>query len=866
VARVVSRSLALAVLVLASIPHVAGAAVTVRAAVERNQVFVGEPFVLTIDVEGTQQAGPPELGDLGAFDASYVGPTTRFSSVNGRVTSSVTHRYALTAKQQGSYRLGPFRVSADGAVYETVPVVVQVAPRSSARGVGPQGDEKIRLVLEPEKATAYVGERIPISVELFIGDVAVDDLHFPTVEADGYAVDKFTAQPSQRQEIIRNQRWTIFKFRTTVTPLRPGALPIGPTTLNLSMVERARRRGSLFDDFFAMTQARPVDLSADPVTVDVRPLPAEGRPADFSGAIGQFDFDVTAEPREVNAGDPITVHMEIRGVGNVESSTPPRVPVGKEFRAYDPTTAAGAAGPGHLTVEQVLIPRDATARELPAIRFSFFEPESGTYHTIARGPLPITVRNAPSTQTAVIGGEAPAPKKAPEKERLGRDIVYIKDSPGALNARERRFYLQPWFVVFQALPVLLVGVMAAGLRRRRALDADPRLARQQRAGKTAEKRLSALSKATRDKSFYDGLTAAVAAYLADKLDLAPGAVDRTSVAARLDRAGAADAVRANAARFFEIVERVRYAPGAAGDGDSREALELAQSLVRALERDRGVARRLAIVSALAAVGLLFSLAPVVAQSPSSATTDAPSTASGLPPSEPLPAGEAHALFYQANTAYRDGDYASAMRDYEHLASAGFESGALQFNLGNAYFKQGKLGSAILAYERAGRLLPRDADVAANLAYARESAKAPAPDVPLWQRILFAPAFSFATAELAVVWTALWWGGWLLVALRLLERNAARGAPGWVLWVVLAVTGTALAFRLWKFDFSAAAVVVAPGSNVARFEPSDAGKEYFRVPEGSLVEARRARSGWVQIARADGLRGWMPADSVKRIER
>jgi hypothetical protein len=157
---------------------------------------------------------------------------------------------------------------------------------------------------------------------------------------------------------------------------------------------------------------------------------------------------------------------------------------GQEFRAYDPT-ASGAAGPGRLTLEQVLIPRDATARELPAVRFSFFEPETGTYRTIARGPFPIAVRAAPGTQTAVIGGQAPAARQAPEKEKLGRDIVYIKDSPGDLGARDRSFYLQPWFFAFQAAPVMLVGLMAAGLRRRRVLSADPRLARQQRAGRTA---------------------------------------------------------------------------------------------------------------------------------------------------------------------------------------------------------------------------------------------------------------------------------------------------------------------------------------------------------------------------------------------
>ena len=115
---VVRRSLVVLLVALVLLPNRAAAAVTVRASVDRDQVFVGQPFVLTIEVEGTQKAEPPDLSNLGPFDASYVGPTTRFSSVNGNVTTSVSHRYALTAKNEGSYRLGPFQVRADGNVYQ----------------------------------------------------------------------------------------------------------------------------------------------------------------------------------------------------------------------------------------------------------------------------------------------------------------------------------------------------------------------------------------------------------------------------------------------------------------------------------------------------------------------------------------------------------------------------------------------------------------------------------------------------------------------------------------------------------------------------------------------------------------------------
>jgi hypothetical protein len=227
----------------------------------------------------------------------------------------------------------------------------------------------------------------------------------------------------------------------------------------------------------------------------------------------------------------------------------------------------------------------------------------------------------------------------------------------------------------------------------------------------------------------------------------------------------------------------------------------------------------------------------------------------------------HTIFYQGNTAYKDGDYETAAREYERLLAAGFDSGAVEHNLGNAYFKRGEYGRAILAYERARVLLPRDADVAANLAYARESAKVPREQPPLWQRVVFAPALSLATRELAILCAVVWWAacGWL--ALRMLGRGGeGMAAAGGAAVIGLVVVAASLVFRIRVVEGGSAAVVVAKKESVARFEPSATGKEYFRAPEGSVLTIRSARPDWLQVARADGVRGWMRADEIEPIAR
>src|SRR5205814_513210 len=122
---------------------------------------------------------------------------------------------------------------------------------------------------------------------------------------------------------------------------------------------------------------------------------------------------------------------------------------------------------------------------------------------------------------------------------------------------------------------------------------------------------------------------------------------------------------------------------------------------------------------------------------------------------PLGDADPHTAFYQGNAAYKAGDYAGAAGAYERLLNAGLASGPLYFNLGNAYFKNGHVGQAILNFERAHRLMPRDPDVRANLAYAAEIAKDIPEASPLWQRLAFPLAARATTGELATLASLLW---------------------------------------------------------------------------------------------------------------
>ncbi len=840
---------AVAVLWLAAPPLASAADVSARAYLDSNRASVGEVVTLTVEITGAQNVAAPGIPDIDGLTIRYVGPSTQVSIVNGSMSATVQHRYSVVATKEGSFVIGPLHVQYDGRDYDAGSVRLQVAPAAQAgsQANGPRGRQSaggLSLELQVAKNDVYLQQRVPVTVTLVVGQTRIDDVQYPKVDGDGFALDPF-GQPTQSDEVRDGRRVHVVRFHTMAVPLRSGALTLGPAHMSMSVLVN-RRRGAgdaFFDRFFSMdpfAQHRPIELRADGVAMQVQPLPEAGRPADFTGAVGQFDLEVSAKPTELHAGDPVTVHMRVSGEGNFATVDAPHIDAGSDFKAY-PTQTSPKPGDGEKVFEQVLIPLHAGAQRIPAVRFSFFDPEAGTYRTLARGPFPLTVQ-APTEEHGTKVVEAPQAQAAkPAPEKLGRDIVYIKDSPGTLLRRGHRFYDTWWFLLLQPVPLLAFAGAWTMVRRRERLHSDPRYARYLRAGREARKALGEIEQVLRrgeHEHFDDTVGRAMRDYLSAKLDLPPGGVDAERAAERLSRNGTGPEITAQIHEFFGVLERIRYTPGAAAEGDRQQAIHLARAIVDKLERRGPHLERL-----VAAAAILLLAAPLIA-----AVTASPTAA-----------------FYGANTAYGDGQWQKAIDGYQSVLAAGLESAAVYYNLGNAYEKSGHPGLAILNYERARRLAPADADIRANLQFAREEGDIE-PETALWERLAFPLGERLSTAALVLLTSGLYTLAMLLLIARLLwpraSSPAGRGAVA--VAVLLLVCSSSLGYRVWRYHVNTSAVVTQPGNAAVRFEPSEDGTTYFKAPEGSVLRVVERRAGWVQVARPDGRRGWIAGKAITDI--
>ncbi len=805
------------------------------------RLVVNEPGELAVEIErqgsasaSAEDIAPPVVPPQDGITLRYIGPSQEVSIVNGRASQRIEHRFAISASKPGTYTIGPVTIREAGKVKEVGTARLEVLASGAVGGLAEGESAQLSLELAVPRTEVYLHERVPLTLTLRVGQLRVSELQYPQIGGDGFSLEKLT-EPTQRQEQGEAGPVQVVEFATMFTPLRAGALTIGPAGMRLSVLTRERRQDRFFG-FFGETR-RPTDLRAEPLSLTVLPLPDAGKPANFSGAVGQFQWEVHAAPLDARAGDPVTVTATIRGEGNLDTLAPPAIAESDALRVYPVQPATGTPPPGSRVFEQVVIPATPGEMTLPALAFNYFDPTARAYRTLT--PAPIVLRVQPGAPRVAGPTEtAPAePATTATETPLGQDIVFIKDSPGTLRPIGSRLYKTPLLWAWPLGPFAM-WVGAVFWDRRRQEHADPRRARASRAGRdaraalaTARQRLSAHD----IPGFNEVIARGVIDYLRAKLDLSPGGVSGEAVAARLAGRACARQLGEEVREFLAACERARYTSASASVADSEKTLARATTIVQVLEKEKRLGSPIAAMLLLA-LGL------------------AGTSGAAVDPS---------ASFVRAGGLYSDGRYADAARKYEEVLGAGVESANLHYNLGNAYFRAGDVGRAVLSYERARRLAPSDPDVVANLAFAR-SRGAEAEPRSLLSRILFPLADRMTTDWLFLLGVVTWTAFFALLAVaRLVPRarvGARRGAiAAGIVTLVLLTSGLA---RLLTVELPPHVIVVSDRVATIRFEPSTSGAAHFEVKPGAFLRLVAEREGWAQVARSDGRRGWVERKSIE----
>ena len=557
-------------------------------------VGVGSPFVLNVEITGTQQLDQePQLPDLSAF-AQYISSSTQTSMqvVNGRSSISLIVQYRYQALTEGSYRIPGFFVVAGGETLRTQPLELPISARGSVAGDASGGIGREDVFISSERTKERVRDGEPFVVEYRIWTrVDVSSFNFTRVpEPEGFWVEDITptGQPQVEQLVRDGQTYASAVIRrVALVPAGAGTRTIEPIVLEAQVRTRAE---DPFDRFFGFRSLMsgstvPVGVVSEALTIDVEPLPT-GAPEPFSGMVGSLSLRATLDRDSVDANEAVTLTVRVEGDGNIRAVPEPELDLPADFEVFPPEVSEsvrpfGRGLRGEKTFEYVLIPRAPGLREIPSLTMSYLDEASGAYDVATAPPLPLTVGGTPVEGPAALvrGGVA----------ELRQDIRFIHLG-AVLRPAGQPLHHGAGFWLFALLPMVAV-LGAVGLRRHRdLLEGDVAYARGRRARGVARRRLAdarRLADGDDARAFYSEVDRALRGLVSDKLNLAEAGLQTTSLEQALVKRGVGEASIAELTACLEHCDRQRFAPPGVDAEERSRFLDRAGALMGVLEREIG---------------------------------------------------------------------------------------------------------------------------------------------------------------------------------------------------------------------------------------------------------------------------------------
>jgi hypothetical protein len=574
--------------------------------VDKTVVEAGSHFRMTIGVQGAFDTEVPQITPPENFILMY-GPSvsTQTSIVNNVVAIFRGFTYSFSPTETGIFELGPATLEYKGKVYTSNSVKIEVVKRTPFEGDVDADTERSKRIdinkrifveLETDKKEAYIYEQIVESFKLFFQKgLPIDDLDYVAASTKSFLAEKL-GEERRYEEVRDGILYNVIELRTALFPLVSGNIEIPPAKFNCNIIIRQQGyRNSIFDEFSGRGgQKYPVERSTDSVKLKIKPLPESDKPDNFAGTVGRFTMDVLAKPTEVKVGDPITLSINIRGKGNIQTIGEPVLAPGdeKDFKIYpaetDTTiTDRGDGIKGEKLFSKVVEPQHENIDMIPAISFSYFDPELEKYMTITHNPIPIVVEHS-EVEIPIRFSLEDAEKVKGQVKILTKDILPIMSDLYSFKNQGFAIYNRPLFLAFIFLtPILVVIACVYVQRHRELLQTDVGYARKRRALSRAKKQLSnarQLVQLDNPSEFYSTLAKTVMEHIADKLNLAPASITSDNISGILENRGVSHDVIKELRECLESCDYGRFSASQHSKDQMVRTLDTAEEFIMHLEK------------------------------------------------------------------------------------------------------------------------------------------------------------------------------------------------------------------------------------------------------------------------------------------
>jgi len=545
-------------------------------------VVSGDQFRLSFTIN-SQKVRDFRAPSIQGFEV-LMGPSrsTQYQNYNGVVTNSITFTYILMAGKEGTYTIPGATIVADGNNYTSNSVEIKVLPpdqssgagsgnsRNSSRNQANSGkitDKELFMMATASKTNVYEQEAILLTYKIYT-QVNLTELRGDIPDLKGFHTQEVEL-PNQKTWTLehfngRNYNTTIWR-QLVLFPQQTGKIEI-PSVTFVGTVSQMVASADPFDAFFNGGNYVNINknLVTPKLTINVKELPA-GKPANFSGGVGEFTLSSSISTQELKTNDAVTIKLVISGTGNMKLINTPEVGFPQDFEIYDPKvdnkfnlTRNGLAG--NKVIEYLAIPRHAGTYTIPPIEFSYFDLKSQSYKTLKTDAYTLNVAKGEGNSDQVVANFT----SKEDLKVLGQDIRYIKTGDTRLTQKDDYFYGSSSYWLWYIVPLALFIAFMVIYRKQAMENANVAKVRTKKANKVATKRMKNAGKLLAEKkseAFYDEVLKALWGYISDKLSIPVSQLSKDNIEGELQKHQVADELIKEFINNLNECEFARYAPG-----------------------------------------------------------------------------------------------------------------------------------------------------------------------------------------------------------------------------------------------------------------------------------------------------------------
>ena len=546
-------------------------------------VVSGDQFRLSFTVN-SQKVRDFRAPNMKGFEV-LMGPSrsTQYQNYNGVVTNSITFTYILMAGKEGTYTIPGATIVADGNNYTSNSVEIKVLPpdqssssagsSNSARSSRNQAnsgkitDKELFMTATASKTNVYEQEAILLTYKVYTQvNLTALDGDIPDLKGFHTQEVELPNQKTYSLEHYNGRNYNTLVWRQLVLfPQQTGKIEIPSVTFE-GTVSQMVASADPFDAFFNGGNYVKItkNIVTPKLTINVKELPA-GKPANFSGGVGEFTLSSSINTQELKTNDAVTIKLVISGTGNMKLINTPEVGFPQDFEIYDPKvenkfnlTRNGLSG--NKVIEYLAIPRHAGVYTIPPIEFSYFDLKSQSYKTLKTDAYTLNVAKGEGNSDQVVANFT----SKEDLKVLGQDIRYIKTGDTHLTKKDDYFFGSISYYLWYIIPLGLFIAFLAINRKQAMENANVAKVRTKKANKVATKRMKNAGKLLAEKkseAFYDEVLKALWGYISDKLSMPVSQLSKDNIEEKLQKHQVNEELIKEFINNLNECEFARYAPG-----------------------------------------------------------------------------------------------------------------------------------------------------------------------------------------------------------------------------------------------------------------------------------------------------------------